>query len=61
MLLPDPPGSGTLRAQLAALWLMAQRLRSAVFAYGFGSMLQGQCESVPVGCGLGEGAPGPET
>ena len=43
MLLPDPPGSGALRAQLAALWSMAERLRPAVFACGFGHMLEGQC------------------
>ena len=61
MLPPDLPGSGALRTLLAALWSMAERLRSAVFACGFGHMLEGQCESVPVGWGLGEGAPGPET
>jgi hypothetical protein len=43
MLPPDLPGSGALRALLAALWSMAERLRSAVFACGFGHMLEGQC------------------
>ena len=61
MLLPDPPGSGALRAQLAALWSMAERLRPAVFACGFGHMLEGQFGVFLGGWGLGEGATGPET
>ena len=61
MLLPFPPRAGGLRAHLVAPLLMAERPQAAVFACGFGHMLEGQCESVPMGWGLGEGAQGPET
>ena len=61
MLLPMPPSAGLLRALLAAQVRMAAHASRVAFGRLFGGMLGGQCESVPVGWGLGEGAPGPET
>ena len=50
-----------LRALLAVQLRMAAHTSRVAFGRPFGGMLGGQCESVPVGWGLGEGAPGPET
>ena len=61
MLLPFPPRAGGLRAHLVAPLLMAERPQAAVFACGFGHMLEGQFGVFLGGWGLGEGATGPET
>ena len=61
MLLPIPPSAGVLRAVFAAQLRMAAHAARVALGRLFGGMLGGQCESVPVGWGLGEGAPGPET